>query len=112
MSSVSELALKGHFELLKKQYGSKNDAPKDVLKVMGKAISMAEDLFEHDKSFFTEEHKEDYRFMVKTLNSYGNSYKGHPDLMVDGEAAPVFDKKPMQKAGKKQEKKDQQKKAG
>lgn len=120
MESLSELALKGHFEELKKKFDKKgmvkagSKTPNELLNVLSKAVSMAEDIYEHDPVFFSKDHREDYRMMINTLNDHGYTYKGHPDLMEkeSGEQQSSYAKKPMQKAGVKESKEKKNRKAG
>ena len=106
MDSLSNLALKGHFEELKKKFDRKGmvrageGTSKAILEIVGKAVGMAEDIYEHDPEFFSDDHREDYQQMIKTMNQLGYSYQGHPDLMEGTEQPVKFTKKPMKKAGK------------
>lgn len=106
MRTLSELALKGHFEELKKQFSRSEtpvwdqDLPEEITSIISRVIKMAEDFYEHDPEVFTNDHKENYQLMIKVLNNNGYSYKGYPDLMDDDQADKSFpEKKPMQKAG-------------
>lgn len=120
MSSISDLALKGHFEELKKKFDRKGmvksagNGSKDLLNIISKAVSIAEDMYEHDPSFFTEDYLEDYRIMISKLQENGYTYNGHPDLMdrQSIEKQSSFPKKPMQKAGVKESKEKKNRKTG
>jgi hypothetical protein len=119
MSTLSELALKGHFEELKKQFNKREatrwerNLPEEITAMIGRAIKMAEDFYEHDPDFFTNDHKEDYQLMIKVINSNGYTYKGHPDLIDDDQMDTSFPgKKPMQKAGVTQKQEQKKRDAG
>ena len=115
MRSLTELTLKGHFEELRKKYnkkgGSGKEFPEEVLHTLGKAIAMAEDFYERDPEFFSDQRRKEYQRMIKVINSYGNMYKGHPDLMGEDEDM-LPGKMPMKKAGVKQQQEQKKRDAG
>lgn len=119
MATLSELALKAHFEELKKQFSNKGrgskkqGSPEEITDLISRAIKMSEDFYKNNPEAFTPNHKNDYQLMIRTINKYGNNYKGHPDLMEDAPIDKSFpDKKPMQKAGVAQNQKHKKRNAG
>ena len=105
MSTLSDLALKGHFEELKNKFEKKGMAKAgknqdSLLKALKKAVATIEDIYEKYPASFTKEHKNNYQSLIQTLLNNGSSYNGHPDIMNSREGK-IPSKKPMQKAGKK-----------
>lgn len=116
MSTLSQLALKGHFEELNKQFTTTCEnlnISEEITALISRTIKMAEDFYEHDPEAFTNDYKKDYQLMINIINNNGYSYKGHPDLISEDQAEKLFpEKKPMQKAGVSQNQKQQKRDAG
>ena len=117
MDHLSKYTLKGYFEQLKsavdEQSGSgkasvkasalhksTDDATNKVLELLIKAVALVEEIYLYDSDFLHEDHLNDYREMITTLNARGIAYKGNQEILnLDGK--PILDfvvKKPMQKA--------------
>lgn len=102
MDSLSDLALRGHFEKLKNKFEKKGMAKAgketdSLLKALKRAVGTIEDIYEKYPNSLTTEHRKNYRSLIKTLNRQGSTYNGHPDIMKrDHERS--YSKKPMQKA--------------
>lgn len=107
MSSLTDLALKGHFEELKKKYSAPEH---DLLPLIKTALSMAEDLYETNPELFKKKYRASYSTMLAVLKKHGSSYQGHPDL-IEGDVS-HYEKKPMQKAGRKNSKENKERRAG
>ncbi|MGK7392636.1 MAG: hypothetical protein ACNS60_19940 [Candidatus Cyclobacteriaceae bacterium M2_1C_046] len=116
MSSLSDLALRGHFEELKNKFEKKGmaKAGKDsdsLLKALKKAVGTIEDMYEKYPGSLTPAHRKNYRSLIKTLRRHGSTYTGHPDL-INLDDVTSYSKKPMQKANSTVKENKKQQKTG
>ena len=120
MNHLSKLTLQGYFEQLRSNVSELSQARKETLKAKGKAksteepvdkllelliksVALVEEIHQNDSDFLHEDHLNDYRQMITTLNEHGIAYKGNQEILSLN-SKPFLDfmqKKPMQKAAKK-----------
>ncbi|MGK7396344.1 MAG: hypothetical protein ACNS62_17335 [Candidatus Cyclobacteriaceae bacterium M3_2C_046] len=107
MNSIAELALRGHFESLRQKVNQETSTIPDqekLLDLIQKAVGMMEEVYDKDFDLLEIDNADDYREMIETLNQYGRSYQGKPEILLQAQkprhqTKPVtFHKKPMKKA--------------
>jgi len=120
MDHLSKLTLQGYFEQLRSNVSELSQVRKGAIKAKGrskskenpvnkllelliKSVALVEEIHQNDSEFLHEDHLNDYRQMITTLNEHGIAYKGNEEIL-NLENKPFLDfmhKKPMQKAAKK-----------
>ena len=63
-------------------------------------MALVEEIHQNDSDFLHEDHLNDYRQMITTLNEHGIAYKGNQEILdlETHSSLPLSEKKPMQKA--------------